>query len=472
MEQATHNAVFAHRGILPLLRDVRSLAVATGLSLGAPGTTLGNKGGIGISFNVGATSCVFVNSHLAAHQNNARERNEHFLQISRGLARGLASSGTQGTRDASPPNHRQPTADGWTAKSRPSLAPVPPPISANDTGGHDVRKISIGISTPLAMEISAFSDERHQICPEEPSSPVPRGARDGPPVRHTTTEEESTSQVVTPPNVAEHDVKSVSTAARPEAGSSHSFVEDSHITSSGASPMSPGRGAVTPTHALASPSSSHRGKGGHRAWQRGRGGVAGAYATKRSQDTMGVRPLPESFDRVVWAGDLNYRVNVPRSVADVLLAKSMHAVLLKNDQLSIERSRNDDNGGSFSPFTGYHEGPLNFRPTYKFDSGTDTYDSSPKQRVPAWTDRVLFAGGSVRADNCRGKERGAGLKAGGMHLRAYRSVPELKTSDHRPVIASFVLDFDHLGVEDGRGHGEEDRAAVINQTSSEVCTIM
>lgn len=39
---------------------------------------------------------------------------------------------------------------------------------------------------------------------------------------------------------------------------------------------------------------------------------------------------------------------------------------------------------------GFAEGPLRFRPTYKLDLGTDAYDSGPKRRVPAWTDRVLF----------------------------------------------------------------------------------
>ena len=36
-------------------------------------------------------------------------------------------------------------------------------------------------------------------------------------------------------------------------------------------------------------------------------------------------------------------------------------------------------------FTGYNEGPLLFRPTYKYDYGFDTYDSSEKYRIPAWT---------------------------------------------------------------------------------------
>jgi hypothetical protein len=36
-------------------------------------------------------------------------------------------------------------------------------------------------------------------------------------------------------------------------------------------------------------------------------------------------------------------------------------------------------------FEGYEEGPLLFRPTYRYDVGTDNYDTSEKSRIPAWT---------------------------------------------------------------------------------------
>lgn len=36
-------------------------------------------------------------------------------------------------------------------------------------------------------------------------------------------------------------------------------------------------------------------------------------------------------------------------------------------------------------FAGYEEGPLLFRPTYRYDLGTDNYDTSEKMRIPAWT---------------------------------------------------------------------------------------
>ena len=36
-------------------------------------------------------------------------------------------------------------------------------------------------------------------------------------------------------------------------------------------------------------------------------------------------------------------------------------------------------------FAGYQEGSLLFRPTYRYDIGTDAYDTSEKMRIPAWT---------------------------------------------------------------------------------------
>lgn len=40
-------------------------------------------------------------------------------------------------------------------------------------------------------------------------------------------------------------------------------------------------------------------------------------------------------------------------------------------------------------FIGYEEGPILFNPTYRYNVGTDTYDSSEKMRIPAWTGELL-----------------------------------------------------------------------------------
>ena len=55
---------------------IGSAAVATGM-----GNTLGNKGGVGISMKIGKTKFVFVNAHLAAHQNAVKQRNNDYKKI-------------------------------------------------------------------------------------------------------------------------------------------------------------------------------------------------------------------------------------------------------------------------------------------------------------------------------------------------------------------------------------------------------
>lgn len=49
-------------------------------------------------------------------------------------------------------------------------------------------------------------------------------------------------------------------------------------------------------------------------------------------------------------------------------------------------------------FNGYEEGPILFRPTYRYNLGTDTYDTSEKMRIPAWTGELNFFAGSTLFD--------------------------------------------------------------------------
>ena len=118
-----------------------------------------------------------------------------------------------------------------------------------------------------------------------------------------------------------------------------------------------------------------------------------------------------SHDHVIWLGDFNYRIDLTNETVRSMVAREDIAGLYARDQLR----RSKDAG---EVFPGYEEGPVTFAPTYKYDNGSDQYDSSEKQRIPAWTDRILY--------------RGLGLR----QLSYARA--ELRTSDHRPVYATFI----------------------------------
>jgi len=115
-------------------------------------------------------------------------------------------------------------------------------------------------------------------------------------------------------------------------------------------------------------------------------------------------------------GDLNYRIDamsrdlVIREVAAGNLAK-----LLEKDQLLLSRKRNPG-----FRLRAFQEKELTFPPTYKYDVGTDTYDSSEKKRSPAWCDRLLFRG------------------VGRIKQTEYRR-HEVRVSDHRPVSGQFRI---------------------------------
>lgn len=105
--------------------------------------------------------------------------------------------------------------------------------------------------------------------------------------------------------------------------------------------------------------------------------------------------------------------------------------------------------GEFPP--ALTEAPLLFRPTYKFNHGCDLYDTSSKQRIPSWTDRILY---TQKGSRCL----------------AYNSVTDLRSSDHRPVYASFSVDV-QVSNTDRKKILE---SAVSNEFSSEsqVCSVM
>ena len=115
-------------------------------------------------------------------------------------------------------------------------------------------------------------------------------------------------------------------------------------------------------------------------------------------------------------GDLNYRIDTMGRDTVVNAVKSKNfSKLLERDQLLASKRKNP-----WFRLRAFHELPITFAPTYKYDVGTDNYDTSEKKRAPAWCDRLLY----------RGRDRVQQLD--------YRR-HEVRVSDHRPVTGLFHM---------------------------------
>ena len=87
---------------------------------------------------------------------------------------------------------------------------------------------------------------------------------------------------------------------------------------------------------------------------------------------------------------------------------------------------------------GYEEGPILFRPTYRYNLNSDEYDTGEKMRIPAWTGDGLYIDTPLRVSHSptdRILYRGQNLD-----LEKYFRA-ELKSSDHRPVYAVSAFAF-------------------------------
>nr|XP_051227141.1 type I inositol polyphosphate 5-phosphatase 10 isoform X2 [Lolium perenne] len=137
------------------------------------------------------------------------------------------------------------------------------------------------------------------------------------------------------------------------------------------------------------------------------------------------RRIPERIlehDKVIWFGDLNYRIALSYADTKKFLTENNWDALFEKDQLKIER----DAGRVFK---GWNEGKIYFAPTYKYSCNSDAYagetaTSNKKRRTPAWCDRILWRGD------------------GTSQLSYYRG--ESKFSDHRPVCGTFIVEVEAL----------------------------
>lgn len=126
----------------------------------------------------------------------------------------------------------------------------------------------------------------------------------------------------------------------------------------------------------------------------------------------------EAHDQVILLGDLNFRLTefTREHILSLVNAKDFRP-LLNRDALTLARfghkkrrqisqherrhmrgnpkKMNQEAVEQVNPrldffVSSFYEGKIEFAPTYRFDLGTDNYDSSRKMRVPAYTDRIFW----------------------------------------------------------------------------------
>ncbi|KAH9571693.1 hypothetical protein CY35_02G106600 [Sphagnum magellanicum] len=135
--------------------------------------------------------------------------------------------------------------------------------------------------------------------------------------------------------------------------------------------------------------------------------------------------LPETIlahDRVIWLGDLNYRVAMRDEVIWKVVKLRDWQTLQSKDELKLEQIEG-------RVLKDWHEGPILFPPTYKFLPDSDQYcgealKSREKCRTPAWCDRILWYGTGLRQ-----------LKY---------TCGKAKLSDHRSVTATFMAEVEMI----------------------------
>ncbi|XP_017247563.1 type IV inositol polyphosphate 5-phosphatase 3 isoform X2 [Daucus carota subsp. sativus] len=129
--------------------------------------------------------------------------------------------------------------------------------------------------------------------------------------------------------------------------------------------------------------------------------------------------LPKTIhdhERIIWLGDLNYRISLSYDTTRQLISKRDWSKLLECDQLIRELRKG-------RAFDGWSEGTLNFPPTYKYEVNSEKYygeDPKVGRRTPAWCDRILSYGKGIK-------------------LMSYKRT-ELMMSDHRPVSATYMVE--------------------------------
>ena len=360
------------------------------------GGLLANKGAAAVRFKIRGTSLLFVGAHLAAHAKQADKRNRDFHRINSSLFRGRQKPASDAAADAAAAaaGLPLPPADAAARPLSSPAAPPPPPPTAPDAAARPVASPEGAAAPVAARPVSS------------PATAPAWAANDAPPSSPTRL-------------IEAHDRVVFAGDLNYRLAAPRGVVDDL-LERSGLCPA-----------AFDLPRFQHYDTA-TRAWvdydladarimddalRRGAAAAplafAPGYEARFGANAVSARmptPPPSGVVQVnAETGNTRVARRRPPAAADASALDELRAL----DELPAQIRDG-------KAFVGYAESPLAFAPTYKVDVGAAHYDTSPKRRVPAWTDRVLFS-------------------PDGLAPYEYDAVPAAAHSDHRPVFAKFAI---------------------------------
>ncbi|XP_071431217.1 inositol polyphosphate 5-phosphatase K isoform X3 [Pithys albifrons albifrons] len=158
-------------------------------------------------------------------------------------------------------------------------------------------------------------------------------------------------------------------------------------------------------------------------------------------------PSPLDHDVLFWFGDLNFRIaDYGIHFVRESINNKRYSLLWEKDQLNMAKKTE-------AFLKEFIEGPLQFKPTYKFDLYSDVYDTreqkslfwfNEKKRKPAWTDRILWRVKNLCQDASKEGEFSEEEQTISVALNNYVSHMSYGISDHKPVTGTFGLELKPL----------------------------
>lgn len=143
------------------------------------------------------------------------------------------------------------------------------------------------------------------------------------------------------------------------------------------------------------------------------------YYTKNSKEIISL------FDCCIFMGDFNYRLD-----KDIDYVKSLLSVKTnytnKEKEVIEKLILFDQRKCNNTDLIQFQECPITFLPTFKFVPGTDEYWFHSDNKLPGWTDRILYKYNKDKITFTPNK---------------YTSIMEMKISDHKPVLLDFLIEW-------------------------------